>query len=242
MPITAADLDAQLDKIRKVLALAEGATTEGEAEAATRKAEILMAKYGIDRAMVSHTDPGSDPLEWQTITLQAPYAVQKACLLHTVAAAYNGQTIRRPGAAAGANQVVEVCAHKSDLERIDILFTSLLLQIATGINRRVPAHGARAAAYRRSYILGFNQAVRDRLREAAARARQESGDTTGTDLVLADRSALVRNAFTDRWPNVRFTTVTSGGGGYGAGRAAGAAADLGGARVTRGRQHAIGGR
>lgn len=243
MPLTNADLEAQLDKIRKVLALAERASTPEEAETATRKAEILMAKYGIDRAQLAHSDPGTDPMTWQTITIPAPFALAKAVLIDAICRAYTVQAIRLSSATPGdAGCRIEMVGHRSDLERVDILLTALLLQVATGINRNVPASGGRAAAYRRSYIIGFANEVARRLREADRRARQESdaAGTTGTDVVLADRNARVRDAFTDKYPRTRTAVVRSSGSGYGAGREAGARADLGGARVADRRQPAIG--
>jgi hypothetical protein len=246
MPLTNADLDAQLEKIRKVLALAEGASTPGEAEAATQKAEILMAKYGIDRAQLAHTDPRTDPMEWRTVAITAPFASAKDVLLATICDAYSVKAIRlnRKRSDAHGATTVEMVGHRSDLERVEILYTALLLQVATGINRNAYGAGAQLAAYRRSYILAFAAEIGRRLREANRRARQEDADagTVGTDVVLAERSARVRSAFTDKYPRVRAVTVQSRGTGGADGRAAGARADLGGARVANRARHAIGGR
>jgi len=50
-----------LERVRKLLAKAESAgTTPPEAEALTAKAAELMAKYGIDRALLAAARPETD--------------------------------------------------------------------------------------------------------------------------------------------------------------------------------------
>jgi hypothetical protein len=74
---------------------------------------------------------------------------------------------------------VHVFGYASDLERTDILFTSLLVQMARGLAAQaVPAVGSRAKAWRRSWMLGYSTAVVTRVRAAeetaAHRPRQIS--------------------------------------------------------------------
>ena len=55
--------DAILDKVRKLLAKAEDpACTPAEAEAFTAKAAELIAKYGVDSALLAAADPAADPV------------------------------------------------------------------------------------------------------------------------------------------------------------------------------------
>jgi hypothetical protein len=139
----------------------------------------------------------------------------------------------------------------SDLERVDVLYTSLLVQAAHGL-AVVRPHDVfeSVAAYRRSWMIGFAYSIQQRLvsAEAAARANAESGSAAGSpraaassvSLVLADRAALVDQALADAYPRLRNAArrVLSGSGSA-AGAAAGKRADLGAKRVTGRTQRAV---
>src|SRR2546423_11457106 len=103
--MTAPD-DAILAKVRKLLAKAENeACTQAEAEAFTAKAAELIAKYGIDRALLADTQPDTDRIGDRVIVLDAPYARDKAGLLHTVATALRCKTVLRSRYVAGRKQL-----------------------------------------------------------------------------------------------------------------------------------------
>ena len=80
--------DPKLEKIRKLLAKAEdpGCTPE-EAAALNDKAAELIAKYGVDRALLAVDAPETDPVGDRVITVEAPYALDKSGLLATIARA-----------------------------------------------------------------------------------------------------------------------------------------------------------
>ncbi|MBF9128444.1 DUF2786 domain-containing protein [Plantactinospora sp. S1510] len=221
--------DAMLSKIRKLLAKAEDqACTAAEAEAFTAKATELIARYGVDRALLAARDPGTDPVGDRVIDVPAPYALDKTGLLAGVADALRCRSVRRRG---GDGFVMHLFGFGSDLERVDVLFTSLLVQAAHGLSAaRVPL-GEHPAAFRRSWLAGFAGAVAGRLRqaEAAAASTPRSGSAPSLALVLADRSALVERRLAETYPRLR----TAGrrrlvGGGLDQGAAAGHRADLGG--------------
>ena len=88
--------DPMLGRIRKLLAKAEDpACTADEAELFTAKAAELIAKYGIDRALLAVEDPDTDRVGDRVIPLDAPYALDKAALLHVVATELRWQTVQR---------------------------------------------------------------------------------------------------------------------------------------------------
>ena len=116
-----------LDRVRKLLAKAEGeGVTPHEAEALTAKAAELMARYGIDRALLGALHPETDSPADRVFDLDNPWAAVKAHLLAGLASALRCQCIllarREPGSR------VHVFGYLSDLERADILFTSLLVR------------------------------------------------------------------------------------------------------------------
>lgn len=233
-----------LAKVRKILAKAEDpAATPEEAETYTAKAAELVAAYGIDQALLAESRPGSDVVGDRVVVLEAPYALDKAGLLSGVAVALRCQAVQRTRYVDGAKQLsMHLFGFASDLARAELLYTSLLLQ-ATSLLQRTPVPpGEHVAAYRRSWLAGFSAAVVRRLRDLERRAEAEAsrrgGSSTGrsVSLVLADRSVEVRRAVQEEYPHLSRAQARSlSGSGGTAGYLAGQRADLGGTRVGGGR-------
>jgi hypothetical protein len=229
-----------LDKVRKLLAKAEDpACTAEEAAAFTDKAAELIAKYGVDRALLAARDPATDAVADRVVEIVPPYARDKVNLLTGVAAALRCRSVLRQDG--GRVLPVHMFGFGSDLERVELLFTSLLVQAAYGMAAAVaPAH-ENLAAFRRSWLTGFSGTVTYRLREteqrAAAGPRDEPVPGSSVALVLADRSDRVRRRVAEVYPRLepigrrRLT-----GSGLRDGMAAGRRADLGGVRVPSGGQ------
>jgi hypothetical protein len=105
-----------LDRVRKLLAKAEAdGVTPAEAEALTAKAAELMARYGIDRALLAATQPETDKPADQIIDVDNPWAQVKAHLLTGIAAALRCQCVLLPRRDPGTR--VHVFGYSSDLER-----------------------------------------------------------------------------------------------------------------------------
>jgi hypothetical protein len=221
--------DAILSKVRKLLAKAEDAACPpAEAEACTAKAAELIAKYGVDRALLAAREPASDPVGDRVVTVHPPYARDKAGLLAGVADALRCRSVRWRDADGLA---VHLFGFASDLERAELLFTSLLVQAAYGLAAAPVPDWEHPAAYRRSWLAGFTWAITERLREAERRAAESSGGPS-TALVLADRSDRVAQRLTEAYPTVRTAPRRRlRGGGLERGLAAGRTADLGGSAV-----------
>jgi hypothetical protein len=234
--------DAILAKVRKVLAKAEDpATTPEEAEAYTAKAAELIATYGIDRALLAEAVPGSDVVGDAVVVLDPPYALDKASLLGGVASALRCRAVQRHRYVDGRKQLsIHLFGYDSDLVRTDVLFTSLLLQSTTLLQRTTAPPGESVAAYRRSWLDGFTTAVVRRLQQAEQRAeRAGEGERVhpasrgrSVALVLADRSRAVEDARDTAYPHLRQAgrRMLSGSGAR-SGYLAGQRADLGGTRV-----------
>ncbi|GGD23272.1 DUF2786 domain-containing protein [Nocardioides daphniae] len=231
---------AALAKVRKLLAKAEDpAATPAEAEIYTAKAAQLIADHGIDVALLAADDPGSDRVADRVVHMDAPYAREKAQLLSTVAVGLRCRAVLRTRAPFDAprEHSVHLFGHESDLERADLLFTSLLLQSTGRLGRTPVPHGEHQAAFRRSWLAGFRISIAERLRrseeEAERRAEARSAPTgRSTSLVLADRSREVDHAVAEQYPQLRTARPSSlSGSGMQAGYEAGARADLGGARL-----------
>jgi uncharacterized protein DUF2786 len=225
---------AKLTTVRKLLAKAERAATTAESEIYTAKAVELMARHGIDAALLAAADPGSDQIGPLRVGMEDPYSAGKARLLGWTAAALGCRWVLH-GAWSGKVAAVTVFGHASDRERVEILYTSLLLQATAQLVRvRPPWPGESVAAYRRSWLEGFSAQIHRRLVEAEERAaghaaRAPASPLPGVAVVLADRRRRVEEQFASTYP--RLATLrpsTLSGSGRAAGALAGQRADLGG--------------
>jgi hypothetical protein len=230
--------DKLLDRVRKLLAKAEAeGVTPPEAQALTAKAAELMARYGIDRALLAAARPETDAPGSRLVDLDNPWKRVKAHLLCGLGAALRCQCILLT---TKTGLRVHMFGYDSDIERTDVLYTSVLIQMSHGLATAAVPDRASPRAWRRSWLLGFGAAVIGRVKEAeqaaAARAGQappaaETGKSTA--LVLADRSLVIRAAVQREYPVTRQARTTYSGTGYGAGYEKGQRADLGTRRVTR---------
>ncbi len=233
-----------LDRVRKLLAQAEDdSVTPAEAQAFTAKAAELMAKYGIDRALLAADQPETDQPANRVLDIDNPWAREKAHLLCGLASALRCQAIllgsNRPGSR------VHIFGYGSDIERADVLYTSVLIQMSHGLaGASVPDWSSSPRAWRRSWLLGFATAVIARVRQAehgavvAATVRQP-GSSDRTALVLADRSLVIRQQVERAYPVTRKARVTYSGSGYRDGYSEGQRADLGGSRLATARGRSL---
>lgn len=231
-----------LAKVRKLLAKAEDpAATTAEAELYTAKATELMAAYGIDQALLALADPRVDLVGDLVLVVERPYAADKAGLLGGIALALGCRAVRRTAYPQGEKEIsLHLFGHRSALERVELLFTSLLVQAMHALARTPVPVGDHPAAFRRSWLVGYGGAVSRRLEEAEARAAQGADGRfarhgTSSALVLADRSVQVDRALADAYPRLRAgTSRRLSGGGHLDGWRAGQRADLGGAGLHEG--------
>jgi uncharacterized protein DUF2786 len=227
--------DPLLERVRKLLIKAEAAgVTPAEAQALTCKAAELMAKYGIDRALLAERRPGTDRPGDRVIDIGNPWARVQGHLLCGLAAALRCQCVILPRTGPGTR--IHLFGYACDIERTDVLYTSLLVQMWQGLAAvPVPATARHPRAWRRSWLLGFTTAVVARVRAAEEQALDQAPAASpggrGAALVLADRRQVVRAALERAYPVTRRSRVTYTGGGYGAGYQQGQRADLGTSRL-----------
>lgn len=173
---------ALLDKVRALLAKAESTTFEAEAEAFTAKAQELMARHRIDRAVLDAHSGTHDEAVGRRIWIDNPYADPKFVLLAQI------------GRANGCRAVFEkdlgfatVFGFDDELDGVDELFTSLLVQATAALNRagsKHDAHGrSRTARFRRSFLLSFAYRIGERLTETVDATVAAASAETGTELV-----------------------------------------------------------
>lgn len=234
-----------LARIRKLLAMAEA---EGLPEAArdsyNAKAAELIAQYGIDQALLAAENPTTTAPMTRTVDLPAPYARDKADLLWAVLGPLRCRGIRHVSSRGRVSMTV--FGMPADVERAELLFTSLLVQAAHGLATARPYDPMEStAAYRRTWLAGFKTIIHDRLTATEQAASNRATDTeniaSGTGrsvaLVLVEQKDRVEAAVKAAYPKLKTarTRVLSGSGYYD-GVAAGRKADIGGARVGAGQR------
>lgn len=249
--------EPMLERVRKLLAKAEAeGCTAAEQAALIDKAAELIAKYGLSAALAQRAGRSDEKVQYKMVVLPAPYAKAKANLLNAIADPLRVELVYNVSASRdrrdGGYQVTMI-GWRADLERLEALFTSLLLQSATQMSEIQPAEGrfvrdrsfggwtwsekytpTQIAAARRDWLEGYGQKVASRLREAE---QGESSTTPGAALMLADRSNEVELFLRNMFPvlkSVGGRTVRNNDA-FDSGYRAGATADLGGTRVTRGK-------
>jgi hypothetical protein len=225
-PVGGADA-AVLDRVRALLAKAESTTFPAEAEALSAKAQELMARHAIDAVVVAGgSSPGA--VASRRFTVEDPYARAKVQLLTEVAGASSCRAVWSQGLG-----IVTVFGYAADLDAVDLLHTSLLVQASAamlGAAAGGPGSRDRSRGFRNAFLLGFATRIGERLRAASARAVAEAARDHGSSLlpVLASRDEAVDSAVADACPDLVTRRVSaSDGPGWAAGSAAARRADLG---------------
>ncbi|GHJ46678.1 hypothetical protein Cs7R123_40200 [Catellatospora sp. TT07R-123] len=191
--------ERQLDRIRALLAKAESTTFEEEAEAFTAKAQELMARHSIDAARLAAAEGGTDGPAVLRIPVDNPYELPKCLLLQAVAEANRCHAVFMKEW--GLSTVV---GFEADLEAVELLFTSLLVQATramTGTGPRADRYGRNnTRSFRHSFLTAYAQRVGERLTQATEQVDAEV--VAGTDLVplLAARAEAVDAAFEALFP------------------------------------------
>jgi hypothetical protein len=182
--------------------------------------------------------------EAYTANCPAPYAGEKSLLAYWLADAMRCKGILLGKEWRADAERVHIFGFTSDLERVELLYTSLLLQMATGLAKSPVPRGQSARAYRRSWQLGFRQEVTGRVKAAEQRAAREAAPVPGrsTDLVLLDRGDRVRQVFAEAYPQTTRGRSSYSGSGYKSGREAGSRANIGQSGLVGGRRAIGGGR
>jgi hypothetical protein len=229
-----------LGKIRALLAKAESTEFAEEAETLSARAQELMAKYSIDHALLAAEAARTDEPASRRLPVDNPYEAAKASLLSAVAKANRCRTVRYEGLGMSA-----VVGFGADLDAVEMLFTSLLVQADAAMLRagaKRDRYGrSRTRAFRQSFLVAYAIRIGERLAGVAEEAEHRAAAAApgrGLLPVLAARSQAVDDAvdamFGDSLTYGRGTRATDPEGWY-SGRAAADLATLQGHREVSSR-------
>ena len=227
-----------LDRVRALLAKAESTGFPEEAEALTAKAQELMARHRIDHALLAARTGSTEQPAGRRIGIDNPYEAPKALLLDAVARANQCHSVwsKEFGFAT-------VLGYPTDLDAIEMLYTSLLVQATAGIvhagSRRDRYGRSSTRSFRQSFLTAYAHRIGERLRCATTQetSRHASRQPGGQNLlpVLAARDDAVRSAVETMFPGMSTHAVAAGNAeGWASGLATADRASLGPSRALPG--------
>ncbi|MFE1286267.1 DUF2786 domain-containing protein [Streptomyces sp. NPDC058751] len=203
-PVTAAapQETRMLTRIRALLAKAEATGFPEEAEALSAKAQELMARHSIDEALLAARTHAKDAPGACRIGVEPPYETAKAVLLDAVAGANRCRAVWNEALCFST-----VVGFEPDLEAVELLYTSLLVQATTAMTKAEAAQRAggrkRTKTFRQSFLAAYAHRIGDRLASVAG----EQVTATEEELlpVLAARDVAVADHLDRMFPE----TVTT---------------------------------
>ncbi|MEV4489119.1 DUF2786 domain-containing protein [Micromonospora coxensis] len=198
-----------LDRVRALLAKAESTTFPAEAEALTGKAQELIARHSLDRALVEASAERPDQPGGVRLGTEAPYAGAKALLVQEVATANRCESVWSDDLG-----FATVLGFPADLEAVELLYTSLLVQATAAMLRgrgERTRKDRRTKAYDESFLHAFALRIGERLRAATEAADRQAAEDAGPQRllpVLAARSDAVRERMETLFPRATSSRLT----------------------------------
>jgi hypothetical protein len=220
-PSQVGDMDQKaLARVRALLAKAESTDFPEEAEALSAKAQELMTRHALHRALLDHERGAAPEATGRRLWIDSPYPASKTLLVQAVA---NSNRCRAVWSQALG--FVTVIGSEADLSAVEVLATSLLVQankamLAAG--RHVSRDGtSRTRSFRQSFLVAYATRIGERLKAADAASSAQFDDSARLLPVLAARSQAVSELTSRLFPLlVNHAVAASNAVGWGAGRAA----------------------
>jgi hypothetical protein len=182
-PTPAAADERILGKIRALLAKAESTEYPEEAEALSARAQELMAKYSIDQAVLAAQQRTEDSPAARRLPVDNPYESPKASLLQTIAQANRCRAVWLKEL--GMSTVI---GFPSDLDCVELMFTSLLVQANTAMLRagtKRDSYGqSRTRAFRQSFLIAYAIRIGERLSQVTEHVEQQAAAGSGGQNLL----------------------------------------------------------
>ena len=231
-----ADADL-LVRVRKLLDKAEGTSNSHESEAFSQKAAQLIARHRIDPERLAQVEVNDDLRVREMVLGRGAYVRARLQLLTVIADAHDVRVVFQ---ARAAGTVAMMAGFRSDLDVVEMMYTSLHQQAASQMARERRQTGAATQQFRRSFLFGFS----DRLYTLFEESKREVEQTESTDAAAVRTLAVrTRNERIDEFAAKKFGRVRSArrpnpaqAGGWDAGAVAAGRADVGRTRLAGRRQ------
>jgi Protein of unknown function (DUF2786) len=233
-----------MDKIQKILAKAERAGTQEEADVFFAKAQELMTKWGIEESMLAKEGKSTDEIIREHITLNRSGLFKSMVQMFVAVAIPNDVKVLLYSPSQYKKYAgVDLIGWKSDVEKVKMMYASLWIQSAMEQKRSMPAevktrNWTGVDRWRRSFRLHYAYRIGERLDEIKRITVQDqvshSADGNGMQLAIIDRGKAVQS-YMNKIPTkaAQNRSVKTDWDGANAGRSAANRADLGQTRVGR---------
>jgi hypothetical protein len=216
---TQSNREKYIERTKKLLAKAEGASTEAEAEAFLAKVTQLMAEWEIaDHELRGRGEAtSSDAVSEIVINIGSYTPKADAIAMNSIVLAVNLRGGFSPYYS-GHSASMLIIGRESDLERFTLLWTSLEMQMVRAMKREEPKGVDRGTlrAYRQSFKMSFC--------DAAAKKITEVRESFGSALVHVD--AEVAERANQKFGKAKRVQLRTSFAGSAAGHAAGKRADV----------------
>ena len=197
-----------LHKVTSLLAKAESTNFPSEAEALTAKAQELMTRHAIDRAHVEARSGDAPQVGGRRVGVDDPYAGARYLLLSAVAQANRCRAV-------WSRQwwFSTVFGDEGDLDAVELLYTSLLVQATRAMVAEPRPTGGSAGStrsFRQSFLVAFAGRIGERLAEAAeAVTADEATRSTALVPLFEARRQAAEAAVAAAFPDLRTTRMSA---------------------------------
>jgi len=194
-----------VERVRKLLDKAARTDNSHEADAFAAKAAELVAQHRIDpeRLASSASDPAVLAVR-EVLVGRGAYARARLALLTAIGDAHDVRVVFQ----SRSEGTVAYCAgHLTDLDVVEVMYTSLHQQAAAHMARLKRPTGSATQQFRRSFLFGFAERIGELLAESrrqverAAQVRASRGDLVVVE--LRKRSERVDDYVAGQWGRVR---------------------------------------
>ncbi len=228
MPSPEERRQAKLSTVRALLAKATRTEFSEEARLLTSKAQELMTRYALTEAQLeAHGERERDQIVTVVVEVEAPYRSGKGLLLGAIADANGCEMV---AVHEGGTTWYHLTGFTSDADRVQLLFTSLLLQAAREMLAATAEPWVNLRSFRHAFLVGYATEIGGRLRASSETALADHRHAHGSDIlpVLVDRQAQVRHEVERQWQGrLRSSRITyRTGTGFSAGRRAARRAEV----------------
>ncbi len=221
-------------RVRKLLDKAEGTANPHEADAFSRKAAELIATHCIDPDYLAAVD-ASDSLALIEVDIgRGAYVRARLALLMAVAKPHDARVVfeTRP-----TGTVALVAGFRSDLDVVEMMYTSLHQQAATQMAQQRRGTAAATQRFRRSFLFGFANRIGEVLDSPGTQGHSNSQPTGGQSqraLIMQSREQRLDDYAAAQFGPVRSARAprAAQAAGWGAGSDAAGRADVGRSRLT----------
>lgn len=200
--------EKMLARIRALLAKAEATEYPDEAEALSSKAQALMVRHSLKEAVADHGKGRTPVAAVRRIWIDNPYVAAKVVLAQAVAQANRCRVvwIKNLGC-------VVAVGSETDLDLVDLLTTSLLVQANRAMlvaGRRHDVRGqTRTKSFRLAFLVAYAARIGQRLAAASSSATAEMQRDERLLPVLAARNRAADEAFDRLFPTAVETPLTA---------------------------------